>query len=77
VPFPDNAGVIGKHLNLRVVSIAREEADVHFGFLDALVAFDITNMMPGSSAQTRELLGWQPAHPTLLADLKQGHYFKN
>ena len=25
---------------------------------------------------TRELLGWEPAHPTLFADLDAGFYFK-
>ncbi|MGB8215088.1 MAG: SDR family oxidoreductase [Anaerolineales bacterium] len=77
VPFRAIAEVIGKHLNLPVVSIAREEADAHFGFLGALAALDIPSMIPGSSAETRELLGWQPTHPTLIADLEQGHYFKN
>jgi hypothetical protein len=28
-----------------------------------------------SSALTRELLGWQPAHPGLIDDLGKGHYF--
>ncbi|MGE5376246.1 MAG: SDR family oxidoreductase [Bacteroidota bacterium] len=77
VPFRDIAEVIGRQLNLPVVSIAREAADAHFGFLGALAAFDITGMIPASSAQTREFLGWQPVHPTLIADLEQGHYFKN
>ncbi|HEX9017766.1 MAG TPA: SDR family oxidoreductase [Anaerolineaceae bacterium] len=77
VPFRDIAEDIGKHLNLPVVSISREEADAHFGFLGALAALDIPSVIPGSSAQTRELLGWQPVHPTLIADLEQGHYFKN
>lgn len=58
-------------------SISREEADDHFGFLGALAALDIPSIIPGSSVQTRELLGWQPVHPTLIADLEQGHYFKN
>jgi len=77
VPFRDIAEVIGKHLNLPVVSIAREEADAHFGFLGALAALDMPSMLPASSAPTRELLGWQPVHPTLIADLEQGHYFQN
>ena len=29
------------------------------------------------SAVVRELLGWQPAHPGLLDDLDQGHYFES
>lgn len=77
VPFRDIAEVIGKHLNLPVVSISREEADTHFGFLGSLAALDLPSIIPGSSAPTRELLGWQPVHPTLIADLEQGHYFKN
>lgn len=71
VPFRDIAAAIGRHLNLPVVSISRDEADAHFGFLGALVAVD----NPTSSALTQELLGWRPVHPGLLADLDQGHYF--
>jgi len=59
-----------------VVSISREEADAHFGFLGALVALDIPNIAPGTSVQTKELLGWRPVHPGLIADIEQGHYFK-
>lgn len=78
VPFRDIADVIGKHLNLPVVSISREEADAHFGFLGAVASADIPSRFPGvSSEQTRELLGWQPVHPGLIADLEQGHYFSN
>jgi nucleoside-diphosphate-sugar epimerase len=77
VPFRDIAGAIGKHLNLPVVSISREEADAHFGFLGAIAALDIPSILPGSSVQTQELLGWRPVHPGLIADLEQGHYFNN
>jgi nucleoside-diphosphate-sugar epimerase len=79
VPFRDIADVIGRHLNLPVVSISREEADAHFGsFLGTVAATDISARldMPRSSAQTRELLGWQPVHPRLLPDMEQ-HYFNN
>lgn len=71
VPFRDIAGVIGRHLNLPVVSISREEADAHFGWLGAFVSAD----NPTSSALTQERLGWQPVHPKLIPDLEKGHYF--
>ncbi len=77
VPFRDIADVIGRHLNLPVVSISREEADAHFGsFLGAVAATDISARldMPRLSAQTRELLGWQPVRPRLLPDMEE-HYF--
>jgi len=32
---------------------------------------DIT--MP--NAETRRLLGWEPVHPGLIADLEEDHYF--
>ncbi len=73
VPFRDIASVIGRHLNLPVVSISREEADAHFGsFIGAVAARDLSR----SSVQTQELLGWRPVHPQLLADLEE-HYFNN
>ncbi len=31
---------------------------------------------PASNTLTRELLGWEPTHPGLIADLDQGHYFR-
>jgi nucleoside-diphosphate-sugar epimerase len=73
VPFRNIAEVIGRHLNLPMVSISREEAEAHFGpFLGAVAARDL----PRSSAQTQELLGWQPVHPRLLPDIEE-HYFNN
>jgi nucleoside-diphosphate-sugar epimerase len=71
VPFRDIASVIGNHLSLPLVSIAREEASAHFGPVAAIAAFD----RPRSSVQTQELLGWRPTHVGLLADLEQGFYF--
>ncbi len=73
VPFRDIASVIGRHLNLPVVSISREEADAHFGsFLAMVAAVD----RPRSSAQTQELLGWRPVHPALIPDIEE-HYFND
>lgn len=77
IRFRDIAEVIGKHLNLPAVSISREEATAHFGFLGEVAALDFPSVLPGSSAQARELLGWQPVHPTLIEDLERGFYFEN
>ncbi|WP_336787652.1 SDR family oxidoreductase [Paenibacillus sp. MMO-177] len=71
IPFRDIATAIGRHLNVPVRSISREEAAGHFGFLGMLAGLDF----PRSSAETQKLLGWKPTHPGLLEDLEQGHYF--
>ncbi|MBB6637831.1 SDR family oxidoreductase [Cohnella thailandensis] len=73
VPFRDIAGIIGRRLNLPAISISREEAEAHFGFLGSFASSD----NPMSSARTQERLGWHPAHPALIPDLEQGHYFNN
>jgi len=73
VPFRDIAEALGRNLNVPVVSIAAEDADAHFGFLGPLVQLD----NPTSSLQTQELLGWKPAHPGLIEDIDEGHYFAN
>ncbi len=72
IPFYDIANVIGRQLNLPVVSITPEEAMAHFGFLGAIAALDI----PRSSVQTQELLNWKPVHPNLITDLEEGDYFE-
>jgi nucleoside-diphosphate-sugar epimerase len=71
VPFRDIATTIGEQLGVPAVGIMAEEALEQLGFIGAIAALD----NPTSSARTRELLGWQPEHPALLADLKAGHYF--
>ncbi|WDL98410.1 SDR family oxidoreductase [Alicyclobacillus sp. ALC3] len=77
VPFRDIANAIGKHLNLPVVSVTREEAQTHFGFLGTLAALDIPSVLPGASEQTRKLLNWSPVQPGLITDLDSGHYFSD
>jgi nucleoside-diphosphate-sugar epimerase len=71
VPVRDIATVIGRHLDLPVVSISPEEAGGHFGWLAAFLGLDV----PASSELTRELLGWQPTQLGLIEDLDQSHYF--
>ena len=71
VPFREIAGVIGRRLNLPVVTLAPEEAAGHFGWFARFAEIDC----PSSSERTRALLGWQPQQPTLIADLDQPGYF--
>jgi nucleoside-diphosphate-sugar epimerase len=72
VPIRDIAEVIGRRLDLPVVSISPADAGEHFGFLAGFLGLD----SPASSALTRERMGWQPTHPGLIDDLDQGQYFR-
>ena len=76
VPFRDIADVIARKLGLPARSIPREEAEAHFGYLGRVAAADIA-ASPGSSVETRKLLDWRPVHPGLIADLEEGHYFRD
>jgi nucleoside-diphosphate-sugar epimerase len=72
IPVREIAEVIGRHLNVPAMSIPADQAAAHFtGF--PFITLDVT--MP--DAGTRELLGWEPVHPGLIADLDEGHYFSN
>ena len=72
VPFRDIVGVIGRRLNVPVVGKSAEEAAEHFGRFAYFAAINIQ----ASSEKTRELLGWQPRQPGLIADLDRGRYFE-
>jgi nucleoside-diphosphate-sugar epimerase len=58
----DIAEVIGRRLGLAVQAVPTES----FGPLGPIFATD----QPASSAHTQAALGWQPQHPSLLADLE-------
>ncbi|MGB6520810.1 MAG: SDR family oxidoreductase [Candidatus Cybelea sp.] len=73
VPFREIAGVIGRRLNVPVVSKSPQEAVDHFGWLARFASIDV----PASSTRTRELLAWRPEHEGLLEDLDRGHYFES
>ncbi len=73
VPIRDVAEVIGRHLDVPVVSVPPDQAGEHFSWLGGFIGAD----SPASSALTRELLGWQPTQPGLIEDLDKGHYFHN
>jgi nucleoside-diphosphate-sugar epimerase len=72
VPFHDIAGVIGRRLNVPVVSKPPEQAAQHFGWLAHFVGIDC----PASSKLTEEKLGWQPKQAGIIADLERGTYFE-
>ncbi|GAA1322228.1 SDR family oxidoreductase [Pseudonocardia xinjiangensis] len=58
----DIAAVIGRRLGLPVESVPVET----YGPLGVIFAAD----QPSSSAHTRQALGWEPKHPSLLEDLE-------
>jgi nucleoside-diphosphate-sugar epimerase len=72
VLFRDIARVIGRHLNVPLVSKSPEEAAEHFGWISHFASIDC----PASSEQTREQLGWRPTHPSLIADIDRPAYFE-
>jgi nucleoside-diphosphate-sugar epimerase len=72
VPTRTIAEVIGRHLDVPVVSIAADDAGAHFGWIGTFWAINA----PASSVLTQERLGWQPTGPELIEDLEEGHYFQ-
>ena len=72
VPFREIAEVIGRRLNVPVVSKAPGEAPNHFSWLGHFVGIDC----PASSERTQEQLGWKPKQIGLIADLEHGRYFE-
>lgn len=73
VTLKEIAEAIGRGLGVPVVSKSQEEAKEHFGFLSFLLGMDLC----GTSAKTRERLGWKPTGPGLIADLNNMRYPRN
>ncbi|MEO5893154.1 MAG: SDR family oxidoreductase [Ferruginibacter sp.] len=72
VIFKAIAELIGKNLNIPVVSISSENAADHFGWFAGFAGLDC----PASSQFTQQKLDWHPVQQTLFADMEQGIYFK-
>jgi nucleoside-diphosphate-sugar epimerase len=72
VPFRQIAEVIGRHLNVPVVSKSSEEANKHFDWFAHFAGLD----NPTSSERTRQVLGWQPKQPGLISDIDRPLYFE-
>ena len=71
VPLKEIAEVIGRRLNIPVVSKSPAEAAQHFGWFAMFAGIDA----PASSARTRAELGWKPEQPGLIADVDHPAYF--
>ena len=71
VPFKAIAEVIGRRLNIPVVSKSPDEAAEHFGWFTMFAGMDA----PTSSARTRAALEWRPEQPGLIADIDHPAYF--
>lgn len=72
IPTRTIAEVIGRHLDVPVISIAPADTAEHFGWIGHFFSMD----MPASSAITQTMLNWTPTHPTLLEDLESDSYFR-
>ncbi len=73
VPMREIVEVIGRALDVPVVSVSQEEAEDYYGPLAPFAGFD----MPASSALTQQRLGWKPTGIGLIADIGQPGYFAN
>ncbi len=73
VTILDIASHIGRYLNLPVAPTPPSEAEATYGFLARVLTFDC----PSTSALTQQRFDWHPEQPGLLADIDQGHYFKD
>jgi nucleoside-diphosphate-sugar epimerase len=71
IPVREIAQSIGDHLGVPAESIPADRLEEHFGFLATLIGLDD----PTSNLITRRALGWEPAHPGLIADFDNGDYF--
>jgi nucleoside-diphosphate-sugar epimerase len=72
IPTKDIAEIIGRRLNVPVVSKPPQEAADHFGWMAMFFAMD----GPAACAQTQEELGWQATKPGLIADIDRPNYFE-
>ena len=71
VPFKAIAEIIGRRLNVPVISKSPEEAAEHFGWFAMFAGMDA----PTSSERTRAKLDWKPEQPGLIADIDHPAYF--
>jgi nucleoside-diphosphate-sugar epimerase len=71
VPLQEIAAAIGRGAGLEVRSVPEDEIPGYFSFLAGFITLDD----PTSNAITREVVGWEPQYPGLIADMDECHYF--
>jgi nucleoside-diphosphate-sugar epimerase len=71
VPMIQICEVLGRALNVPVISVKQEEAGKYYGPLAMFAGLDI----PASSALTQQRLGWKPTQIGLIADIGKPNYF--
>jgi hypothetical protein len=71
VPIREVAEIFASHLDVPAISVTPGQAGEYLGFPGGFWGFD----GPASAQITRDLLGWEPTGPELIADLEEGHYF--
>ena len=71
-PIRTLAEAVGQQLGVPAASIAAADAVTHFGWLGRLLGRNVT----AAGAVARDLLGWEPRQPGLLAEVEAGYYFK-
>jgi nucleoside-diphosphate-sugar epimerase len=71
VPLRQIIEIVGRALNVPVVSIKQQDAADYYGPLAMFAGLD----MPASSALTQKWLGWAPTGIGLIADIGQPGYF--
>lgn len=72
VPTREIAEVIGRRLNVPVVSKSQDQATEHFGWIGRFFGMGVV----ASSTRTQTSLGWRPTHVGLIDDLERGTYFE-
>lgn len=72
VPTREIAEVIGRRLNVPVVSKSQDQATEHFGWIGRFFGMGVV----ASSRRTQKSMGWQPTHVGLIDDLGRGMYFE-
>jgi nucleoside-diphosphate-sugar epimerase len=70
ISFKEIAAIIGRKLQLPLISVEGKRAAKHFGMIAAFVGLD----NPASSDWTREELGWVPENVGLLEDMDDNYF---